>query len=136
MGGGAGGAGQIPCLWSSGRSNRFAMAPCSLRSFTGEKEPLPKRYTDYASYRRPKRSCLPISQMKKWRPTQERGQPKICWARVRFYTLPLEEAHYRVILGGEQKKWRHCSSLSAPQPRRREGHGDPVVPGHSRREGC
>ena len=115
------------------------MAPCSLWSFTGEEEPLPKRYTDYTSYRKPEPSCLPILQMKKWRPTQERGQPKICWGRVRFYTVPLEEAHYRDILGREQKKWRKMLFLSlSPTASEKRGrvHGDTVVPGHSRREGC
>ena len=77
--------------------------------------------------------------MKKWRPTQERGQPKICWGRVRFYTVPLEEAHYRDILGREQKKWRKMLFLSlSPTASEKRGrvHGDTVVPGHSRREGC
>lgn len=100
---------------------------------------MPKRYTDYISYRKPERSCLPILQMKKWRPTQERGQPKICWGGVRFYTVPLEEAHYRDILGREQKKWRQTLFLSlSPTASEKRGpvHGDTVVPGHSRREGC
>lgn len=100
----------------------FAMAPCSLEVFHWRQGAFAKAATRITQATGgPSCSCLPISQMKKWRPTQERGQPKICWARVSILHTPLEEAHFVTSL--IEKNGDIVPSLSAPQPRRREGHG-------------